>query len=110
MLTPAQQEIFNSPARMRTASCGRRFGKTYVSMMELVRHAAEMDKEVYYVAPSYRMAKSILWNPIKDMLKKLRWIDQTNEAELKIRLKSGSTIHLKGAENKDALRGEVWIF
>tara|TARA_Y100001951_G_scaffold34581_1_gene27261 strand:- start:11316 stop:12557 length:1242 start_codon:yes stop_codon:yes gene_type:complete len=105
MLTPAQQEIFNSPARMRTASCGRRFGKTYVSMMELVRHAAEMDKEVYYVAPSYRMAKSILWNPIKDMLKKLRWIDQTNEAELKIRLKSGSTIHLKGAENKDALRG-----
>jgi hypothetical protein len=51
------------------------------------------------------MAKSIVWDQFKTKLKQLRWIEQTNEAELTMRLKSGSKIYLKGAENKDALRG-----
>ena len=33
------------------------------------------------------------------------WIEQSNEAELKLRLKNGSVIHLKGADNPDSLRG-----
>jgi hypothetical protein len=51
------------------------------------------------------MAKGIVWDQLKNKLKDLRWIDQSNEAELKLRLKNGSVIHLKGADNPDSLRG-----
>jgi hypothetical protein len=104
-LTEAQKTICDSPARFRVSVCGRRFGKTYVALRELAKHASNTNQEVMYVAPSYRMAKSIAWNHIKDKLKQLKWVEQTNEAELTIRLKSGSKIYLKGAENIDALRG-----
>ena len=104
-LSDAQKSICDSPARFRVAVTGRRFGKTYCAIRELARHAAKPNQECYYVAPSYRMAKSIVWDQFKTKLKQLRWIEQTNEAELTMRLKSGSKIYLKGAENKDALRG-----
>lgn len=106
-LTQAQKKICDSEARFRTAVCGRRrrFGKTHVALRELAKHAAKTNQEVMYVAPSYRMAKSIAWEKLKTKLKELRWVEQTNEAELTIRLKSGSKIYLKGAENIDALRG-----
>ena len=74
-------------------------------MRELARHASKPNQQVWYVAPSYRMCKNILWDQIKGRLKDLRWVDQTNEAELKIRLKNQSVIHLKGADNPDSLRG-----
>lgn len=107
-LTPAQKTICDSKARFRTAICGRRFGKSHCAIREIARHAADTNKEVLYVAPSYRMCKSIIWNRLKDKLKKLRWVEQTNEAELTIRLKSGSKIYLKGAENRDGLRGNSY--
>jgi len=107
-LSPAQETICTDNSRFRVAVTGRRFGKTYCAMRELAKHAASVDQEVLYVAPSYRMAKSIAWENLKDKLKKLRWVEQTNEAELTIRLKSGSKIYLKGAENKDALRGNSY--
>jgi len=51
------------------------------------------------------MAKGIVWDQLKGKLKDLRWIEASNEAELKLRLKNGSVIHLKGADNPDSLRG-----
>lgn len=109
-LSEAQKEICTNNSRFRTAVCGRRFGKTYVALRELAKHAAKQDQQVLYCAPSYRMAKSIAWESLKAKLKELKWVDQTNEAELTIRLKSGSKIFLKGAENKDALRGSGYDF
>jgi phage terminase large subunit len=104
-LSEAQRNICDSDARFRVSVTGRRFGKTFCAMRELARHATKTNQEVLYIAPSYRMAKSIAWETLKDKLKKLRWVEQTNEAELTIRLKSGSKIYLKGAENRNALRG-----
>lgn len=74
-------------------------------MRELARHAAEPGTLVWYVAPSYRMAKNIVWDQLKQKLKDLRWVDATNEAELTMRLKNGSKICLKGADSPDSLRG-----
>jgi hypothetical protein len=94
-----------SKARFRVAVTGRRFGKTHCAMRELAKHASNKNQEIVYVAPSYRMCRQIMWERLKTKLRELRWVEQTNEAELSIRLKSGSKIYLKGAENKDALRG-----
>jgi hypothetical protein len=74
-------------------------------MRELAKFASKPNSQVWYVAPSYRMCKNILWDQLKGKLKDLRWVEATNEAELKIRLKNGSVIHLKGADNPDSLRG-----
>ena len=106
-LSQAQKQICDSAKdnRFVVSVCGRRFGKTHVSMRELARAASIPHSQVQYVAPSYRMAKNIVWDQLKSKLKELRWIDQSNEAELKLRLKNGSTIYLKGADNPDSLRG-----
>lgn len=109
-LSKPQDTICSSDARFRVAVTGRRFGKTYVAIRELSRAAALPDQECLFLAPSYRMAKNLVWDQLKDKLKSLRWVDQTNEAELTIRLKSGSKIYLKGAENKDSLRGAGYNF
>ena len=75
-------------------------------MRELARFASQKpDSLVWYVAPSYRMAKGIVWDQLKGKLKDLRWVEATNEAELTMRLKNGSKICLKGADSPDSLRG-----
>lgn len=104
-LSDPQKTICDSDARFRVAVTGRRFGKTHVAMRELARFASEPDSLVWYVAPSYRMAKNIVWDQIKGKLKDLRWVEATNEAELMLRLKNGSKIYLKGADAPDSLRG-----
>ena len=104
-LSIPQKTICDSDARFRVAVTGRRFGKTHVAMRELARFASQPDKLVWYVAPSYRMAKNIVWDQLKSKLKELRWVEATNEAELMLRLKSGSKIYLKGADAPDSLRG-----
>ena len=104
-LTPPQRQIFDDPARFRVISAGRRFGKSFLSMWEMARVARFPNKRVYYVAPSYRMAKQILWNQIKEELIKRRWVDKINESDLTIYLRNGSEIGLRSADNYDSLRG-----
>ena len=100
-LSEPQKEICDSDARFRVAVTGRRFGKTHVAMRELARFASNKDMSlVWYVAPSYRMAKGIVWDQLKGKLKDLRWVEATNEAELTMRLKNGSKICLKGAKKQ----------
>lgn len=104
-LSEPQTKICSDNSRFRVAVTGRRFGKTHVAMRELARFASKPNTLVWYVAPSYRMAKNIVWDQIKDKLKSLRWVEATNEAELMLRLKNGSKIYLKGADSPDSLRG-----
>ena len=104
-LSKPQQTIADSPVRFRTVIAGRRFGKTHLSIRELCYHAREANKEVWYVAPTYRQAKQIVWRKLKNKLRDLRWAQKINEAELTITLKNGSQISLKGADNADSLRG-----
>jgi len=105
-LTKPQQTICNDTRRFRVAVCGRRFGKTHLSLRELARFAAPANQRVIYVAPTYGMAKRIMWEPLKKKLLSLRWIKKINESELTIKLINGSQISLRSADNPDSLRGE----
>jgi phage terminase large subunit len=84
---------------------GRRFGKTHLAIRELAYHARIPDKEVWYIAPTYKMAKQIVWKKLKQKLQDLNWVAKHNETELTLHLINGSTISLKGADNYDSLRG-----
>ena len=104
-LSPAQQTISQDPTRFRVVVAGRRFGKTHLAIRTLAEWAHLPDREVWYIAPTYRQAKMIAWKKLKKKLRDLRWIDKVNESELSIQLRNGSTIALKGADNFDNLRG-----
>jgi PBSX family phage terminase large subunit len=111
MLSPAQQLVAKSLARFRTLISGRRFGKTTFSLRELFRFANKPNQEVWYVAPTYKQAKQVMWRKLKKKLYNLNWPKaygnklKINEAELYVDLPWGSRISLKGADNYDSLRG-----
>jgi hypothetical protein len=104
-LSKPQQSIAEDQHRWRVVIAGRRFGKTHLSIRELCYHAKDPGKEVWYVAPTYKMARQIVWRKLKNKLEDLNWIRKTNETELRLELVNGSTISLKGADNYDSLRG-----
>lgn len=104
-LRHAQGEVFSSKKRFRVLVAGRRFGKSYLSCVELLRGAVERPGETFfYAAPTYRMAKDIAWKTMKQLVPQ-PWVKSKNESDLKIELVNGSTIELKGTENAMALRG-----
>lgn len=104
-LSKPQETIANDQHRFKVCIAGRRFGKTFLSVRQLCYEARMPNREVWYVAPTYRMARQIVWRKLKNKLMDLRWAKKINESELTILLKNGSTISLKGADNYDSLRG-----
>ena len=65
----AQGEVFNAKNRFRVLVAGRRFGKSYLSCIELVNAAIKRPGETYfYCAPTYRMAKDIAWKELKKLV------------------------------------------
>ena len=97
--------IADAPFRFRVAVCGRRFGKTHLAIRELAKYAAKPDQRVWYVAPTYRMAKQIVWKKLKKKLLNINWVKKVNEQDLTLELVNGSEISLRGADNYDSLRG-----
>ncbi len=104
-LTTPQKKVIESKSRFRVLISGRRFGKTYLAINELARFARYPKKKVWYIAPSYRMAKSIVWHDLIDRLYKHKWVSTINHADLTVYLKNNSTISLRGADNEQSLRG-----
>jgi hypothetical protein len=104
-LSTPQQTIVDAPQRFKVVIAGRRFGKTHLSVRELCKAARHPEKEVWYVAPTYKQAKMIVFKKLRKKLQDLRWVSKINETNMSFELKNGSTISLKGADNYDSLRG-----
>ena len=99
-----QMEVYQSKARFRVVVAGRRWGKTALSRVLMIRHAKLPRQRIWYVAPTYRMAKQIMWTDLLEAVPK-RWIRKVNETNMAITLVNGSIIELKGADKADSLRG-----
>ena len=104
-LSEAQIQVAKSDARFRVVCAGRRFGKSILAIRELAKFAAQPNKKVMYVAPTYGMARNIIFDQLKQKLDDLRWIHKINETRMEIQLVNGSKIMLRGADNYDSLRG-----
>lgn len=105
--TRPQQKIFLSRARFRVVVAGRRFGKTVLGANELLYEAQRsIGREVWYIAPTYKMAKDLIWDSLKDSILPSN-IESKHETDLTIKLRGyKSRICLKGADNPDSLRGK----
>ena len=105
-LTKPQLKVNNSKARFRVLISGRRFGKTYLCITEMMKYATQVNKKIWYVAPTFKMAKEIVWSKLKEMLSEFNWIEHINESNMTITIKkTGSKISLKGCDAYDSLRG-----
>jgi len=104
-LSKPQKQILECDKRFRVLITGRRFGKTFLCIQELAKFSRYPKKKVWYVAPTYRMAKDIVWNDLVDRMTKHKWLKKLNHSDLRLTLRNGSEISLRGADNENSLRG-----
>ena len=111
-----QAEVFYDDHRYKVVAAGRRFGKSFLAAVTLFVEASKNHKvrsdgveidlaleKVYYVAPTFTQGKEILWPVLKQLGHDL--IAQAYENEASLRLINGRTIHIKGSDRPDSLRG-----
>jgi len=103
--TGPQLAVYNAGTRFRMLSCGRRFGKTYLSLGQLQVWALGKPGGTYwYVTSTYKAAKRIAWAQLRSMVPQ-HLVHQVNHSELTLTLINGASISLMGADNPDSLRG-----
>lgn len=103
-LHKTQYEVATDPHRFRVLCAGRRWGKSVLSRLIVLKWALEKPGLYWIVSPTYKQSKQIHWRDYQNEIPR-QIIQKKNEVELSVTLKNGSVIELKGAENPDALRG-----
>jgi len=104
-LSEVQQTVSDDTNRFKVVVAGRRWGKSWLSMHEMAKYARFPNSKIFYVAPTYKMCKQILWDDLKEKFIRCRWAKKINESDLTITLVNGSQIYLRSGDNPDNLRG-----
>jgi hypothetical protein len=104
-LTDIQKEIINNENRFKCIISGRRSGKTMAAIASLAKYSRYPNKKCMYIAPTYRMAKQIVFDDLYLMLKERKWLKDVNKSDLAFTLVNGSMIYLRSADNPDSIRG-----
>ena len=107
-----QAYVHVNKKRFNVLVCHRRFGKTHLSINEMIDcglRCTLVNPQYAYIAPTYGQAKRVAWDVLKEYLKNIPGVE-FNESELRadIRrpaLRDRVRIMLLGAENPGALRG-----
>lgn len=115
LLLPHQKPIAASKARFKVIRGGRRGGKTFLEREGLTFKAvskaisvamSSKDRNVLYIAPTQKQARSIIWEAFKT---RLHGIGEFNEGRLEIKLPTEdgkkATIFIGGWENRENYRG-----
>ncbi len=104
-LTEPQSRVFNSKKRFIILVAGTRFGKTYMGLTWLLREALSGDnREVWYCAPTYRQAKRVAWEQLKQLIP-LHYVQDISEMDMRIKFITGSVIALRGTDDYNSLLG-----
>jgi hypothetical protein len=108
---PMAAMIHNNLKRFNVLVIHRRFGKTYLVLRDKVNDGLVnplKNPQYAYIAPTYKQAKQVAWEYIKDFTKDIPGC-KINESELRIDIHRphGDKIRflLLGADNPDSLRG-----
>src|SRR5689334_4970788 len=106
LLHTKQKEIVSSDARFKVIRAGRRSGKTTVEVETMLFKAVNAkDRNVFFIAPTQKQARSIIWESLKARLGK---IGEPNESRLEMKVPTTdggkSTIYVSGWENRENFR------
>lgn len=97
-----QMEVYRHKSRFRVVVAGRRWGKTQLAKISIIKYAKIRNRLIWYVAPSYRMAKEIMWPELLSSIPR-KWILKLNETNMAITLINRTVIVLKGAEDRKSV-------
>jgi hypothetical protein len=104
-LSPWQTRVLDDQHRFKVVDVGRRAGKTLLSCLALIQKSSTPKTVCWYIAPTYKQSKLIAWTMLKEFCKDFNNA-VFNETELRVDFTDrDSSIHLKGADNPDSLRG-----
>lgn len=101
----AQALVMQDNHRFRVVVAGRRWGKTRLAMTCITTASATPGSLVWYVAPTYQMARDIMWDELKAAVPREWMARPPHESRMVIYLRNGARIQLKGADKPDTLRG-----
>jgi hypothetical protein len=93
-----QQAILDSSSRFRVVMCGRRFGKSELSQIEIITSALH-GNNVAYITPTYALAKTFF-----DQLSKAVPFE-SNRSDLAIQFPNGGKVQFFTGERLDNMRG-----
>lgn len=98
-----QQKILDSDARFRVVMCGRRFGKSELSQVEMISKAL-IGQSVGYITPTYNLAKAFFDKLTKSVP------FPANRSELTIQFPNNGNVQFFTGERLDNLRGRKFHF
>lgn len=110
---PAQEEIYNHPARFKVVPAGRRFGKTVLAVQMCILSSLQTvnksgktlrsDAEVVYIGVDREQARRNAWHLFKEFTRGIGAIFHENTSV--VTMPNGVRIRLLGMDNPDAARG-----
>ena len=98
-----QQIILDNSSRFRVVMCGRRFGKSELSQIEIISEALR-GHNVAYITPTYKLAKTFF----EKLVTLIPF--PANKSELIIQFPTGGTVEFFTGERLDNLRGRKFHF
>jgi Terminase RNaseH-like domain/Terminase large subunit, T4likevirus-type, N-terminal len=118
----AQWLLHESPARFRILTCGRRWGKTFACVAEMMKQALEQPRSLcWWVAPfhrqtmiAYRLARRALSPFIQRALNGSMRLELTNESVIEFRSAAipdtlrGEGVHLLVVDEAAMIKREAW--
>jgi predicted phage terminase large subunit-like protein len=106
-LHAGQAAIFESQARYRCVSAGRRFGKTLLSgvWLTLMPGGAVDGSPVAFFAPTYKLLLDV-WSDMERTLRPI--IKKANKTEMRLELITGGKVDFWTLEDLDAGRGRKY--
>lgn len=99
-----QRTVISDKHRFKVVVAGRRWGKTQAAKTAIIKRCSIPKQVIWYVAPTYRMARDIMWPELSDSIP-MKLIFKKNETLMQITLINGTIIACKGADKPDTLRG-----
>ena len=111
--SPAQRQIANDLHRFRVVVCGRKFGKTTLTSVELIGKAVKSGgKRVMYVAPTLGDARRLMWDRLRNSFKAAVLKENDTRLEMRVKTIDGgeSDIFLGSWELVNNYRGDEFDF
>jgi len=99
-----RKDILSDPNRFKVLVCGRRWGKTVLSLMYLLKDQFEVGERRWFITPTYRQGKMIVFPILRQMFQGFTGA-KLNESEMRVIFDNGAELAVKGADNEHNLRG-----
>ena len=103
-LNRTRKKIIQDPSRFKVIVAGRRWGKTILSLMYLLKDPFQQGERRWFITPTYKQGKMIVFPILRQMFSGFAGA-KLNETEMSVIFDNGAELSVKGADNENALRG-----